>query len=58
MSLSDIPAWIQMLIAAGAVYAGIRADLARITEKAENASKAAARAHERLDNLVTLRAGK
>jgi outer membrane murein-binding lipoprotein Lpp len=33
-------------------YAAIRADLARLHEKAENAGKSAARAHERIDVLL------
>lgn len=52
MSLSYIPAWLQVIIAAGAVYAGIRADLATIREKAEQAAAAATRAHARIDTWI------
>lgn len=33
-------------------YAAIRADLATLHEKAENARQAAARAHERIDGML------
>ena len=40
---------VTILIAAGAVYGGIRSDLKSTREKAEEAASAARRAHERLD---------
>lgn len=54
-----MPDWMLQLITAGAgaasVYAAIRADLARLHEKAENAAKAADKAHERIDDLFNHR---
>lgn len=51
-----MPDWLYQLLSAGAgaaaVYAGIRADLARLHEKAEAAVKAADKAHERIDTLL------
>lgn len=50
-----MPDWLFQLLTAGAgaasVYAAIRADLARLHEKAENAAKAADKAHERIDQF-------
>lgn len=48
-----MPEWLLQVVgivaAAGGVYGAIRADLAAIREKAEHASSAATRAHERID---------
>jgi len=47
---------LQIIIAVGsglAVYAGIRADLARLHERATNAQSSADKAHERIDHLLT-----
>lgn len=38
------------LVAAGAVYGGIRSDLRALHEKVESALHSASRAHERLDH--------
>jgi len=50
-----MPDWVFQILTAGAgaasVYAAIRADLARLHEKADNADSAATRAHERIDHL-------
>ena len=50
-----IPDWMFQLLTAGAgaagVYAAIRADLARLHERATQAMQAAERAHERIDHL-------
>lgn len=50
-----MPDWLlQLLTACGGaatVYAGIRADLARMNERATQAMEAAQRAHERIDNI-------
>lgn len=40
------------LIAAGAVYAGIRADLARLNEIAMTARERADQAHERINSML------
>lgn len=54
-----MPDWLFQLLTAGAgaasVYAAIRADLARLHEKAENACKAADKAHDRIDHLINHR---
>lgn len=42
---------------AAAVYAGIRADLARLHERVETAREAAKAAHRRLDDYIGRRAG-
>lgn len=51
-----MPEWLMQLVTAGAgaasVYAAIRADLARLHEKAENAAHAADKAHGRIDELL------
>lgn len=51
-----MPEWIFQLLTAGAgaasVYAAIRADLARLHEKAENAARSAEKAHGRIDTLL------
>lgn len=51
-----MPDWMLQLagyvLAAASVYAGIRYDLGQLREKAENAARAAAKAHERLDVLM------
>jgi hypothetical protein len=51
----DAPFILQVLIAlcsgAGA-YAAIRADLARLHERAQNAMTSAAQAHQRIDTLL------
>lgn len=50
-----MPEWLfQVLTAvagAASVYAAIRADLARLHEKAENANRSATRANERIDMM-------
>ena len=38
--------------AAFGVYAGIRADLARLHDRTERAQKVAERAHDRIDGLI------
>lgn len=48
MSLDSI---VTALIAGLGAYAAIRADLARLHERATNALASAARAHERIDEL-------
>lgn len=52
-----MPDWLFQVLTAGAaaagVYAGIRGDLARLHEKAENAAKAADKAHERIDSIFS-----
>jgi len=40
------------VLAAGAVYGGIRADLRHLHEKADQARESARRAHKRLDDLI------
>lgn len=45
---------LQIILAIGApvaVYAGIKQDLATMTERATNAANSAARAHERIDQF-------
>ena len=42
----------EMLIGAGAVYGGIRNDLRRTRAVADEALRAAIRAHDRLDNHI------
>lgn len=50
-----MPEWIFQLLTAGAgaaaVYAAIRADLAALHVKADQAAAAAAKAHERIDGI-------
>jgi hypothetical protein len=52
-----MPDWLFQLLTAGAgaasVYAAIRADLARLHEKAENAARSADKAHGRIDAILT-----
>lgn len=54
-----MPDWLFQLLTAGAgaasVYAAIRADLARLHEKADQASRAADKAHTRIDDLFNHR---
>jgi hypothetical protein len=51
-----MPEWLLQAVgyvgALGVGYAAIRADLARLHEKAENACKSADRAHVRLDSML------
>ena len=51
-----MPDWLQALIpqaaGAAAIYAGIRADLARIHERATHALESADKAHSRIDSLT------
>lgn len=44
---------VAQLLTAGGVYAAIRADLARIHERATNAKESADQAHHRIDQLLT-----
>lgn len=61
MPANDVPAWLQTVLgalgSAVAVYAGIRADMARMGERAAQAMRAAARAHQRIDALYAARSG-
>lgn len=41
-----------MLLSGGAVYAGVRADLARIHERLGAVSRVADRAHDRIDRIM------
>lgn len=54
-----MPEWLGQLLTACAgaasVYAAIRADLARLHEKAEGAAKSADKAHDRIDHLINHR---
>ena len=54
-----MPEWLFQVLTAGAgaasVYAAIRADLARIHEKAEQAARAADKAHTRIDEFFNHR---
>lgn len=51
-----MPDWVLQVAGYAAMgagmYAGIRYDLGRLSEKAEAAARAAAKAHERLDVLM------
>lgn len=50
---------LQLVVAVGsgaAVYAAIRADLARAIAKAEEAAAAASKAHDRIDTLLQRKA--
>ncbi len=55
-----MPDWLSQLVTVAgvgvSVYAGIRADLAALHVKADNATRAADKAHERIDALHQLRA--
>lgn len=55
-----MPEWLYQLASAGAaaasVYAAIRADLARLHEKADQAARSADKAHTRIDDLFNRRA--
>ena len=42
---------VMLLISAGAVYGGIRADIKAIHERIATAEKAIDKAHDRIDNL-------
>lgn len=44
------------LIAAGAVYGGIRADIKAMHERIQNAQESANEAHRRLDSFIERRA--
>ena len=51
----DAPFIVQVLIALGSgmgAYAAIRADLARLHERAQNAMSSAEKAHKRIDTLL------
>lgn len=52
MSMSD---WLKQIIVgacmAAGLYAGVRADLATLHEKAANAQRLAERANDRIDNM-------
>ncbi len=54
-----MPEWVFQLLTAGAgaasVYAAIRADLARLHEKATQAGKSADEAHQRIDDILLKR---
>lgn len=54
-----MPDWVFQLLTAGAgaagVYAAIRADLARLHEKATQAGKSADEAHQRIDDILLKR---
>lgn len=54
-----MPEWLYQLMSAGAaaasVYAAIRADLARLHEKTDQATKLADKAHTRIDDLFNHR---
>lgn len=53
----EVPAWLQTLLgaagAAAGLYAAIRADLARLHERATHALHTAADAHRRIDLILT-----
>lgn len=57
--MSELPTWVyQLLTAAGGaagVYAAIRADLARLHERASLALASAEKAHARIDSFSTLK---
>lgn len=61
MWLQNMPDWVLQLLAIGAgigfagAYATIRADLAQLHEKAEQASKSADKAHDRIDSIIDRR---
>lgn len=48
-----LPHFLGYLVAAAAVYAGIRADLASIRVRAEMAAEAAKGAHQRIDSMLS-----
>ncbi len=52
-----MPEWVFQLLTAASgaasVYAAIRADLARLHEKAKNAARSADKAHARIDTLLS-----
>lgn len=54
-----MPEWVFHLLGYGglcaSVYAGIKADLARLHAKAESAGMSADKAHRRIDNLLERR---
>lgn len=52
MSLDEMRPLIAFVAPAVAVYAGIRADLARLNAKADHAAHAADTAHRRIDDLI------
>lgn len=56
-----MPDWVFQLLTAASgaasVYAAIRADLAALHEKAENAARSADKAHARIDTILTQKRG-
>ena len=54
-----MPDWVFQLLTAGAaaagVYAAIRADLARLHERATHALDSARNAHARIDHITTMK---
>lgn len=52
MSLDEMRPLMAFVAPAVAVYAGIRADLARLNAKADHAAHAADTAHRRIDDLT------
>ena len=57
--LCRMPEWAMQLLAMagslGTAYAAIRADLAELRVRAENAAAEAVRAHQRIDQITNLR---
>lgn len=54
-----MPEWLPQLLTAGAgavgMYAAIRADLARLHERATHALESARNAHARIDHITTMK---
>lgn len=58
--MGNMPPWVlemaRMLMFAGAIYGGIRADIANLTEGVKEAKEQAQYAHKRIDSII-LRGG-
>jgi hypothetical protein len=57
IDFGDLRGLVEALIAAGAVYGGVRADLKNLRERIEEVRRSATRAHERLDDHCGARHG-
>lgn len=55
MSPTDLLELIKVLAPVAALYAAIRADMAKILERATTAQNSATRAHERIDDFINKR---
>lgn len=55
MTPGEILDFVKVLAPVAALYAAIRADMAKILERATSAAASATRAHERIDDFINQR---